>query len=221
MTAPLHLNFVEEITLLALDDATGTRLPVSALALDYALAGALLCELSLLNRLDTDPAHLTVISAEPTGDTMLDEALALIAAAGQPSPVSRWLGFFAARARGLQQAAYDRLVARGILRCEKAVFLWVHGTRRYPTVDHRERAEVRTRLAALILGDDLPDARDAGLLSLLHACRLTDVIFSGPEFAARAGRVANLARMDLVGREAAVTFATVKQALASVVPLGM
>jgi len=221
MTAPTQLNFVEEIALLALDDTTGTRLSGSAQAQDYALAGALLCELSLLNRIDTDPAKLTVVSTAPTGDPMLDEALALITAAGQSSPVSRWLGFFAARARGLEQAAYDRLVARGILRCQKASFLWVHGSRRYPTIDNRERIEVRTRLAALILGDELPDARDVGLLSLLHACRLTDSIFSGREFAARAERVATLARMDLVGREAAATFATVKQALASVVPLGM
>ena len=221
MTAPARLNFVEEIALLALDDTTGTRLAGPALAQDYALAGALLCELSLLNRIDTDPARLTVISAAPTGDPMLDEALALITAAVQSSPVSRWLGFFAARARSLEQAAYDRLEARGILRCEKARFLWVLGARRYPTIDNRERTEVRTRLAALILGDELPDARDAGLLSLLHACRLTDAIFSGPDFSARAGRVATLAKMDFVGREAAATFATVKQALASVVPLGM
>jgi hypothetical protein len=62
----------------------------------------------------------------------------------------------------------------------------------------------RTRLGQLILGEDLPDPRDATLLSLLRGCRLTHNIFDGPEFSARDQRLATLAKMDLVGREVSV-----------------
>ena len=46
-----HYTFVEEITLLALDDAAGTPLAMPPLAFSYALAGAILCDLSELNRI--------------------------------------------------------------------------------------------------------------------------------------------------------------------------
>ncbi len=221
MTTSTHLTFVEEIVLLALDDTTGAPLPMPVAAFGYALAGALLCDLSLLNRIDTDPEKLVVLSTETTCDPILDQALATIAAVPTPLPVSRWVGVFSENARVYQAAAIDRLVARGILRREEKKILWVFGVRRYPTIDNHERTEVRTRLAALILGDDLPDPRDAMLLSLLTACHLAEVMFAGPEFNARAERLAQLAKMDLVGREVAASLDALTRALRSALPLGM
>ncbi|HVU24679.1 MAG TPA: phosphoprotein, partial [Opitutus sp.] len=72
-----------------------------------------------------------------------------------------------------------------------------------------------------ILGDDLPDPRDAILLSLLIACHLADRIFVGPEFNARAERIATLAKMDLVGREVAAAIDHVTRAIATAIPVGM
>jgi Golgi phosphoprotein 3 len=79
--------------------------------------------------------------------------------------------------------------------------------------------EVSARLSALILGDDLPDPRDAVLLGLLVACRLSGRIFSGPEFTARSERLATLARMDLVGREVAASIEAAMFALLRTVPI--
>lgn len=213
----LHLTFVEEIALLALDDQTGELLPMPPLAFDYALVGGLLCELAALNRIDTDPKELVVLSREPTGNGLLDRVLARLAAAPKPEPVARWLPILADEHRALADGAFDGLVDRGILKCVEKKLLWVFAVRRYPTVDNQERVEVRTRLAALILGDDLPAPRDATLISLLKACRLTDSIFAGPQFAGRAERIATLARMDLVGREVA---AGAEKVLLTVLPLG-
>ena len=112
---------------------------------------------------------------------MLDEALATIAAAPAPQPVSHWLSWFAERSHALEEAAFARLVARGILRREDKKILWVFGVRRYPTIDNQERTEVRTRLAALIRGDDLPDPRDAVLIGLLTASHLIYSLFPEPD----------------------------------------
>ncbi|MEI6463973.1 MAG: GPP34 family phosphoprotein [Verrucomicrobiota bacterium] len=216
-----HYTFVEEITLLALDDAAGTPLAMPPLAFSYALAGAILCDLSELNRIDTDPEKLVVLNSATTCDPILDQALALLASATQTESVSRWLGVLSEQSRVYHRAATDRLVARGVLRREEAKILWVFGTRRYPTVDNHERIEVRTRLSALILGDDLPDPRDATLLSLLAACQLTGHIFNGAPFAARAERIATLAKMDLVGREVAGAIEAIARAMSATVAIGM
>lgn len=216
-----QLSFVEEIVLLALDDATGAPLPMPPMALSYALAGALICDLALINRIDTDPQQLVVLNRDPTGDPLLDRALAAMADAPQTLRVSGWLSVFSENERALEAEALDRLVGRGILcRTEKKI-LWVFGLRRYPTIDHQERIEVRTRLSALILGDDLPDPRDAILISLLTACHLADRIFAGPQFNARAERLETLAKMDLVGREVAAGIDSITRALRGAIPIAM
>ena len=197
------LTFTEEIVLLALDDQTGAQLPLPVTALSYGLAGAVLADLAVAGKIDTDEKKLVVLDATPTSDPLLDPWLALIAADKTVHPVAHWLSVLADRQREIEQPALDRLIERGILKRQDKKILWVIGMRRYPTVDGHERTEVRTRLGQLILGEDLPDPRDAILISLLRGCRLTDQIFEGPEFAAREHRLATLAKMDLVGREVA------------------
>jgi len=201
--AMTQLTFTEEIVLLALDDKTGAPLHLPVTALSYGLAGAVLADLAVAGKIDTDPERLNVLDPSPTGDPLLDPWLALITAEKNPRSVAHWLSVLADRRAEIEQPALDRLMARSILRREDKKILWVIGLRRYPTVDGHERTEVRTRLGELILGEDLPDPRDAILISLLHGCRLTDHIFDGPEFAAREQRLATLAKMDLVGREVA------------------
>ena len=198
-----QLTFTEEIVLLALDDQTGAQLHLPVTALSYVLAGAVLADLAVAGKIDTDPERLTVLDPSPTGDPLLDPWLALITAGTTTHSVAYWLSLLSDRRKEIEQPALDRLMARGILRREDKKILWVIGLRRYPTVDGHERTEVRTRLGKLILGEDLPDPRDAILISLLHGCRLTDHIFEGQEFAAREQRLATLAKMDLVGREVA------------------
>ena len=70
------LGFVEEIVLLLLDDGQEqiAELPVSAAHI--VIAGAALMELALRNRIDTDVRTLVVVNRTPTGDDILDDALA-------------------------------------------------------------------------------------------------------------------------------------------------
>ena len=66
--------------LLLLDDRTGRPIGLPAPAGDYALSSAILMELLLQGRVDTDLERLMVTSQKPTGDAVLDEALIMIAA---------------------------------------------------------------------------------------------------------------------------------------------
>ena len=198
-----QLTFTEEIVLLALDDKTGAQLHLPVTALNYGLAGAVLADLAWAGKIDTDQERLTILDPSPTGDPLLDPWLALIAAEKNVRSVAHWLSVLADSQKEIEQPALDRLIDRGILKRQDKKILWVIGLRRYPTIDGHERTEVRTRLGQLILGDDIPDPRDAILISLLSGCRLTDKIFTSPEFSVREKRLETLAKMDLVGREVA------------------
>ncbi len=198
---------MEELVLLALDDQTGKPLDLPPSAPGYGLAGAIILELSLAGRVDTDLQQLTVLNPAPTGDGLLDPWLSLFQTTRPPGSVMFWLRELSLRQDEIRQAATDRLIQRGILRREERRLLWVFGVRRYPTVDGAERAEVRTRLSRLILGNDLPAPRDAILLSLIHGCHLTGHLFAHLDLKAASARIETLAKTDLVGRE--VSAATV------------
>lgn len=220
MNAAKPLTLVEEVVLLALDDQSGALRPMPVLAYSYVLAGALLSDLALAGRLDTDPQKLTVTSAEPTGDPLLDGPLHIIATAPETQSTAYWLNVFSQDMRQVEATALDRLVDRGVLRRNERKLLWVIGLRRYPTVDNHERVEVLTRLGSLILGNDLPEPRDAILLSLLTGAHLAHRIFTGPTYEVRQQRLATLAQMDLVGREVGSSVNAVIESINRTLPAG-
>lgn len=215
---PAPVNFAEELYLLALNDAEGELKPVTLSALEYALAGALLMELALLGRIDTDTQALAVISGESTGDPLLDDALATLRAESTPQNVTYWLRKFAQPSMNVKERAVAGLVNKGILRQEKRKLLWVFSVRRYPMVDQREAKEVRTRLRDLILGNDIPDPRDAVLISLGNACRVLDDMFTSDERRRVKNRIESLARLDLIGREMTDCVREIENTIAVMVP---
>ena len=77
------LRFAEEIVLLLLNDDDGRFARVSRWPLDYALAGGVLMDLALENRIDTDLENLILVDATPVGDSLLDLTLADIEAGGE------------------------------------------------------------------------------------------------------------------------------------------
>ena len=163
------LRFAEEILLLLLRDEGGKFVAVPGIALDNALAGSVLMDLALENRIDTDPERLILIDSTPVGDSLLDPTLAAIAA-GQQRDARYWVGQTAQRASEIREEALARLVERGILERHEGRFLWVFRSRRYPVIDGRAEREVKLRILGVLLSDDIPDPRDVVIIGLAEAC---------------------------------------------------
>lgn len=212
-SGPDKLSLAEEIYLMALDDEQGVLKPLPAEALNYALAGALLMELALENRVDPDLSELNVISPEPTGDPLLDDTLAEIRQSSAPKPVSFWLKHFAGQSGSIEERVLARLIQKKILKQENRKILWVFETRRYPMIDNREVKEVRARLRDLITSNEIPDARDIVLISLCNACRLLHDMFPEKEYEKLRPRIENLARLDLIGQEISRAIREIEQAM--------
>jgi len=200
------MNLAEEIVLLTLDDATGAVLGRQGLAASLALAGAVMMELSLHGRIDTDRDTLMLPSGAPTGDAVLDDALRALSL-DPPGDSRAALLLLARDDEARRGAVLQALVARGLLRRDKGGFLRLFTTR-YPSADGGATvAETRTRLRALIMGDDIPEPRDALLLSLARATGLLPLIFSAEELGAQQERLALVARMEALGRSLGETVA--------------
>ncbi len=203
------LTLPEEILLLLLDDETGRFVgPVAGLqpgagagplGRSYALAGAVLMELALRSKIDTDPEQLLLVDAEPTGDALLDRYLARIAE-GETKDARAWVFDLSQDGATIEETALDRLVERGILRRVEKRVLWVFKTRRYPMVDGVEEREVRTRIVELLKGDEIPSPHDVVLVCLADACALFLEILGDDEARRLAPRIRHIRRLDLIGQ---------------------
>ncbi len=194
------LTFVEEILLLMLDDQDGRLVDLPRSAMNGVIAGAVLMDLAMHDRIDSDLQELRVVDKTPTGDALLDVTLASLTNAPNGRNSSAWVEEVARDADDLREKALARLVSRGILRKEEGRFLWVFHTRRYPVIDDREQREVKARLRELVLGTEIPDPRDVVLVCLVEAAGLWDLLLTEAEQDKAADRIAQLRKMDLVGQ---------------------
>ncbi len=207
------LTFVEEIVLLALDDKKGKFVDLPPLALDQALAGAALLELAFQNRIDTDLTHLTLVSDKATGDRMLDPILKEIVAAKDKKDAKYWVGVISADGEKIRDAALAKLVEKGVLKKEEKKFLWVIPGRRYPMVQNQEEEEVRKRIRKVVVDGEVPSPRDVVIVSLSSACQLLRTVFTDAELMQYSPRIAEVAKMDLIGRTVSKSVAEVQEAV--------
>jgi golgi phosphoprotein 3 len=193
----------EEIVLLTLDDDTGRALGRQGLAAALALAGAVLMELALAGRLDTDRDRLDILDRTPTGDAVLDRGLTLLAEARDSRGA---LMLLAREEAGLRPAVLVALVARGLLTRVDGRVLLVFPERRYPKPEDRpEPREVRARLIRSVATDDIPEPREALLLGLARATALLPLLLPPEMLAARQARIALLAGLEALNRSLAET----------------
>ena len=159
------MRFSEEIVLLLLNDGDGRFARVPKWSLDYALAGGVLMDLALENRIDTDLESLILIDDTPTGDGLLDETLAEIAA-GKERTTTYWLEHTADKADSIREESLSRLINKGILEVQDDRFLWVFRSRRYPSIDGTAEREVKLRIMGVLFSDEIPTPHDVVIICL-------------------------------------------------------
>lgn len=163
----------EDLLLLLTDDGTG-KLRMPAVQVDFALAGANLIELTLMNRVElawdgaTDKSGRVVVrDPAPTGDDVLDAALEALIADDRKKPQAAVKKL----AKNARERLYERLAARGALRSERARMLGLFPRHTWPAEDARHEAEVRRSITDTLVRGTPPDTHTAALIALLHALR--------------------------------------------------
>ena len=195
------LRFVEEILLLLLRDDDGKFVNVPQSSMDRAIAGAVLMELAMENRIDTDLENLIVVDTTPVGDDLLDSTLAMIAEGSEDQKDARhWVEQTARQAPAIREATLDRLVERGILEREDDRFLWVFRSRRYPMVDGQAEREVKLRIMGVLFSNEIPSPRDVVVICLAHACGIFGELLSKREQEQAADRIEQVRKLDLIGQ---------------------
>jgi len=110
----------------------------------------------------------------------------------------------------IREAALTGLVAKGVVAKRDDRFLWVLRSVRYPTIDASVADQVKKSLED-VLSDEIPTPRDLALLSLVDACDILPDLFPDRELKEERAKIAQLRKMDLIGREVAGTIAEIQR----------
>ncbi len=212
------LRFPEEVLLLLLNDEGGRFLSVPNWSLDYAMAGGVLMDLALENRIDTDLEQLALVDASPVGDSLLDPTLADIAAMENHN-ARFWIERTAGRASAIREEALSRLITLGILEARDDRFLWVFRSRRYPIIDGKADREVKLRIMGALLSDEIPDPRDVVIICLADACGIFRRLLSRQEMARASARIEQIRRLDLIGQAMSQAIRDIELSIAALTPL--
>ena len=211
------LRFAEEIMLLLLDDEGERFLRVPDWSLRYALGGAVLMDLAMEDRIDTDLEKLMLVDPAPLGDDILDSVLAEIAEETETHNSRFWVERAAARSDEIREAAIDRLIQRGILERREDRFLWVFRSRRYPVIDGTAEREVKLRLLELLFSDMIPTPRDVVIICLADACGIFSEMLTRRELRHVLPRIQHLRQLDLIGQAVTAAVWDIEVSLAQVV----
>lgn len=208
------LRFSEEMLLLLLDDKGREFADIPMLSFKYALAGAVLMDLAIEGRIDTDENRLFVTDPTPLGDELLDPTLARIVESPEEHDTRHWVEQVSAQAVDIRERSLARLVERGVLRREDDYFLWMFQTRRYPVINNQSIQEVKLRIMEVLFSNEIPDVRDIIIISLADVCDIFRTLLSRRELQGVTHRIEQVRKMDLIGREVSKAVRDIESSLA-------
>lgn len=163
-----QLLIVEDLMLLLMDDDGATIR--AAGTLHYILGGAVLTELALRGRVQTDESgvlngpKVTPVGDSPLGDPLLQNAFDAVSKKTQRvQPLLMALG------ADLWREVIDRLVARGLVRQEKSKFLGLIPRTRYVATDDPHEAVLREQIVAVLEEGQDPSPHTAAVIGLIYA----------------------------------------------------
>ena len=200
------LSLPAELILMLLNEESGYFHQVPGWDLNCAVVGAVLGELSLQSRIDTDMNSLFVLDDTETGNPILDPILKEIASEPAQHNAQYWIERLAHHAESIIDSTLDRLVQLRVLEYHDGDF-WTVAPNVEQTVLFDAFQEgtgiqfVKTRIRNEIFNNEIPDPRDVIIICLVNTCDLFRFMFNLDEEAEK--RIEFICNMDLIGRSIA------------------
>ena len=197
------LSLPEELILMLLNEENGYFHQVPGWDLNCAVIGAVLAELSLLSRIDTDMESLFLVDQTETGNPALDPILQEIASEPVQRNAQYWIERLASRAELVIDLTLDRLVNLKILDHHDGGFYTLARTRWQPSTSIEDTAGefIKLRIMKYIFTAAIPNPRDIIIICLINTCDVFRFIFQLDDEAEE--RIKSICQMDLIGRSIA------------------
>ncbi len=206
--AKRSLNIPQEFLCMILNEQTGYFYQLEGWNLNCAIAGAVLADLSLKSRIDSDQDSLILVSDTKTGDPILDPCLETIASHSGPQKETRyWIEQLTVHSETIIRDTLESLVDIGIFKHYEGDFYTIDKSIRYgePQEHHNgEKVEsyVKERIREAIFTDTIPYPEDSLIIGLLSACNVLPLIFEIDEENER--RIEWICSTELINRDISV-----------------
>ena len=204
------LSLPEELILMLLNEQNGYFHQVPGWDLNCTVVGAVLAELSLQSRIDTDLDSLQLLDPTETGDPALDPILKQIADEPGERNARYWIERLAGQSDSIIDLLLDRLVELKILKHHDGDFWTLATTKWYE--DLRDATQegtvgqfIKTRVVKALFTDEIPGPRDAIVICLANACDVFRIMFELDEETEE--RIVCICQTDLIGRSIAAAVA--------------
>ena len=148
------LSLTEELILMLLNEETGYFHQVPGWHLNCAVVGAVLAELSLRSRIDTDMESLLLLDETETGRPALDPILKEIAAEPVQRNAQYWIERLAPRAESIIDSVLNRLVDLKVLEYHDGEFYTLAHTGRH--IEDTASEFIKLRIMRHIFTDAIP-----------------------------------------------------------------
>ncbi len=203
---------IADSILLLMEDEDGTFLPTQSDTVTSILAGAILIDLALADRVDTDHEKLIVLDDTPTGNGLMDAVLAEIVSVAEIFDTPHWIErLSSSQSIPINQLALDSLVQNGIVQRQDRTFLWHFHSRTFPTINFESKDSVKRRIRDVVLSDEIPHPADAAAACLVDACGLLSEVLCESAIKQRRSRMNILRKLDLIGREVIKRIAAIER----------
>ena len=204
--ATRQLSLPEELLLMLLNGESGYFHQVPGWDLNCAVIGAVLAELSLASRIDTDRRSLILLDRTAVGDPALDPILKEIAEEPVQQNARYWIERLAPRADSIIELTLDRLVDLKILEHHDGDFWTLShavGHEHLNTGNGEGTAVefVTSRITKVIFYNEIPTPRDIIIVGLLNTCDVLRFIFELDDESE--ARIKVVCQLELIGRSIA------------------
>ncbi|WP_282125766.1 GOLPH3/VPS74 family protein [Marinifilum flexuosum] len=172
----MNLNLVDQLTLLALDDEKGSFI-ADSFSFAYGLAGAVILELSLQERIVVEGKKLKVKSTQTCGDALLDHFLNKISGSKKERSIQTWVETIGEKFSYIKDETLAKLIGGGILKKEEKKILWIFNVDKFPAKNAKPENLLRKRLNDILLNDCDVEMQEIMLISLIDMCELNSEVY--------------------------------------------
>lgn len=177
----LDLNLLDKLFLLAIDDEKGTFVSDS-MVFGYCIAGAVLFELSIKERIQIVEKKIKIENKEKLNDEVLDYCLKIITESKKERKVDHWIETIGNKEGTIRKKVLDKLISLEILEVKENKALWIFTNRKYPAKNEFPENIIRRRLNEIILNESKAEIDEIMIISLVDSCGLNREVY-GKEIA--------------------------------------
>ena len=171
-----ELSLLESLHLLAIEDKKGHFL-ANEIAFPYCLGGAILLELSLLDKIEVIEEKVIVKNNHLPKDEFLSQLFLKIINKKKKKSLRYWIEHFGSMSKKIKKNTVASLISKRILSKKDSKILWVIPNTKYPTVNPNPELNLRKRLANIIEKNEAGSVKEIMLISLVDTCNLNSEVY--------------------------------------------